>query len=260
LYFRRCRMSRPPIGVFNLADVASMLVAIILLPLLYLALPARIVGAILFVGTTSLLYFTWEAVLKARWAVWAAALVMAVADVAAAWRYGTGSPEFHAVNNVVLVVAIVGVTNLWAQSGMKARDATILGAALIAYDFVATSLLPTTTDLFTRLAGMPFAPVVAWGDADEGVWAAIGMGDLLLATVFPLVMRKAYGRTAGAVAMALALGAIGALFVVGRLGLIVETFPVMIVLGPLMVVQYAYWRRRLGAERTTWQYLEAEPP
>jgi hypothetical protein len=33
----------------------------------------------------------------------------------------------------------------------------------------------------------------------------------------------------------------------------------MVVLGPLMVLQYAYWRRRRGVEHTTWQYLQAEP-
>jgi hypothetical protein len=37
-----------------------------------------------------------------------------------------------------------------------------------------------------------------------------------------------------------------------------QAFPVMIVLGPLMVGQYIYWRR-LGPERTTRQYLLAEP-
>jgi hypothetical protein len=36
--------------------------------------------------------------------------------------------------------------------------------------------------------------------------------------------------------------------------------PVMTGLGPLMVLQYAYWRRKRGQERTTWQYLRAEPP
>ncbi len=36
-------------------------------------------------------------------------------------------------------------------------------------------------------------------------------------------------------------------------------FPVMIVLGPLMVAQYLFWRRRKGPERKTWQYLQAEP-
>jgi hypothetical protein len=33
----------------------------------------------------------------------------------------------------------------------------------------------------------------------------------------------------------------------------------MIVVGPLMILQYAWWSRRLGPERTTWQCLQAEP-
>jgi hypothetical protein len=37
------------------------------------------------------------------------------------------------------------------------------------------------------------------------------------------------------------------------------TLPAMIVLGPLMVAQYLFWERRLGGERTTWQYQQAEP-
>jgi hypothetical protein len=35
--------------------------------------------------------------------------------------------------------------------------------------------------------------------------------------------------------------------------------PLMTGLGPLMVLQYAYWVRRRGQERTTWEYLQAEP-
>ena len=38
-YFRRYAMTRPPLGVFSLADIAIMLVSIILVPFLYLALP-----------------------------------------------------------------------------------------------------------------------------------------------------------------------------------------------------------------------------
>ena len=34
----------------------------------------------------------------------------------------------------------------------------------------------------------------------------------------------------------------------------------MVVLGPLLVAQYALWRIRLGPERRTWQYLEVEAP
>jgi hypothetical protein len=36
------------------------------------------------------------------------------------------------------------------------------------------------------------------------------------------------------------------------------TIPAMVALGPLTVAQYLGWRRR-GRERTTWEYLQAEP-
>jgi hypothetical protein len=85
------------------------------------------------------------------------------------------------------------------------------------------------------------------------------LGDLLLASAFPLVMRKAFGLAAGMTALAINLGVIGVLLVLPTLGIVHRTFPVMIVLGPLMVAQYAYWRRRRGAERMMWQYWQAEP-
>ena len=37
------------------------------------------------------------------------------------------------------------------------------------------------------------------------------------------------------------------------------TLPAMVVLGPLIVVQYRYWVGRQGPERTTQQYVRAEP-
>ena len=35
-------------------------------------------------------------------------------------------------------------------------------------------------------------------------------------------------------------------------------FPVMIVLGPLTVLQYLYWSHKQGEERATWHYLWPE--
>ena len=43
------------------------------------------------------------------------------------------------------------------------------------------------------------------------------------------------------------------------LRLVQVTLPAMVALGPLMVAQYLFWARRLGTERTTWQYQQAEP-
>jgi len=90
-------------------------------------------------------------------------------------------------------MAIVGITNLWAQSGMNARNVALLAGVLAIYDVIVTSLLTQTADLFGRLFGLPLAPILAWPIGPGSEWLGIGMGDMLLATVFPLVMRKAFG-------------------------------------------------------------------
>ena len=251
-YFRRYQVSRPPIGVFNMQDIAIMILLIILVPLLYLILPLWLTAALLLLVALSILYFTWEPLLQVRWAIWLAAVTLLVVDSVAAFL-GTRQNAFFAVNNAVLLMMVVGITNLWAQSGMKARDMALLGVLLALYDFIATVQLPLMGELLARLSDLPLAPLVAWSGGNT--MPSIGLGDLLLATVFPLVMRKAFGRSAGLIALVLNLVAIGTLLALPLQG----GFPLMMVLGPLMGLQYLYWRRRRGQERTTWHYLLEEP-
>jgi hypothetical protein len=257
-YFRRYALSRPPIGVFNLWDIAVMIGGIVLVPYLYLILPIWLVVSLLALGMLSVPYITWEPILRARWAVWLMTLVLLAADIGVALWYGPATRLFSAVNNIVLIVAIVGITNLWAQSGMKARDVAVLAGVLAIYDVIVTWQLTQTADLFSRLFGLPLAPIIAWTLGD-GQWLGIGMGDMLLAAVFPLVMRKAFGRAAGMASLASNLSLLVILLTVAVLSRVQVLFPVMILLGPLMIVQFAYWRWRAGPERTTRQYQQAEP-
>jgi len=141
---------------------------------------------------------------------------------------------------------------------MRARDAAILGGALTVYDLIATSYLPLMGELFERVADLPFAPIVGWTAGPDGGSVGIGLGDLLVATVFPLVMRKAYGRAAGLTGLIVCCALLAIVFAIGALGA-VAIFPVMALLGPAIVIQYAWWARRRGAERTTRQYLLMEP-
>jgi len=109
LYFRRYAMSRIPIGVFNLADIAIMIGAVILVPFLYLLLPLWIVAGLLALASVSLLYFTWEPVLRSVWAVWLVTILLAGADLITALLLGIGPVWFFAVNNAVLVISVAGV-------------------------------------------------------------------------------------------------------------------------------------------------------
>jgi hypothetical protein len=258
-YFRRFQVNRPPVGVINLGDVALLLTMIVVMPALYLVLPLWVVTAVLAVGMLSALYIGLEPILPRAWLVLIACFALVGADVALALTRGVISEPFLLVNNVVMVIAIVGGTSLWAQSGMKARGVAVLAGALAIYDGVATLRFSIMTDVLNRLSALPLFPVVAWGLDNPRTSLRIGLGDLLLATVFPLVMRKAFGRTAGIVAVATGIVVPVVMLAMVATATGPTTIPVMAVMGPLMVMQYIAWHRARGRERTTWQYLQAEP-
>jgi len=256
-YFRRYQLPRPPIGVLNHTDILVMIIAIVALPFLYLILPLWVVASFFMLSALSVLYFAFQPVLQRRWLVWLVALLLVVVDGVAVSLFGSGENAYFLVNNLVLLALVVGIANLWAQSGVTARDMVFLGVALALYDFVATAQSPLMVSLVGRLSSLPFAPVIAWNSA--GVTLILGLGDLLIASAFPLVMRKAFGQRAGGIALALTL-----LTITLTLTILVaypqrQGFPVMTVLGPLMVAQFLYWRWRTGHERTTKQYVLDEP-
>ena len=257
LYFRRCTVSHPPIGVINLWDVAFLLAAIVVVPYLYLGLPTWLVTVMLLLGMASLLYVLVEPILRGAFLAGGVTALIVAADIFAAWRYGTAGIPFLVVNNAILIAAAVGFGNLWAQGGMPARALAVLAGALAVYDFIFTARLSLMGDLFTGLAAAPFAPILAW-PTGGGQWVGLGLGDLIIITLAPLVMCKAYGRSAGASAIVINTLVVALLLLLLATGIQVS-FAVMVLLGPLIVLQYLYWNRRRGVERTTRQYLQAEP-
>src|SRR5262245_31084851 len=142
LYFRSYAIPRPPIGVFNLWDVVFILGGVILVPYLYLLLPEGVVVGLLGLGALGILYFTLEPILHSRLFIWLVIGIIFGEDIGAALWFGKQSAAFFAVNNIVQLLVAVGITNTWAQSGMKVRDAVILGGLLVGYDVLFTSMLP----------------------------------------------------------------------------------------------------------------------
>lgn len=256
-YFRRYRMPRAPIGVMTLGDVLVLLAGTVFLPLLYLVMPAWLVAAVLALGTYGIVQMLLEPVVPAPILSWLVAGSLVGANVFLATRGDSANLAYLAVNDLTLILIVVGATNLWAQSGLRARDLAVLAAALTAYDLIATALLPLTVELITRLATLPFTPLMAWPIGD-GAWLGLGLGDLLLAALGPLVLRKAFGKTAGLVALVIAVASIGVVLTLPLFGLLRGAFPVMVVLGPLLVGQYVFWLRHKGVERSTAAYRAAE--
>jgi hypothetical protein len=259
LYFRRIRMNRPPIGVVNLRDALVLVGPLILMPYLYLALPLIAVTSLLAVIVLTALTMTLEPLVANAPILWLGCLALVGADIAVARAEGVTSAQFLLLNDVTMCAVVIGAASLWAQSGMKAREIAILAAVLTFYDLIATWHLGVMTDVFQRLGQLPLVPVVAWGIGNPHTSLRLGLGDLLMLTVAPLVLRKAFGLRAAAVAYGSSVTVVTVLLSLLSAQIITVSIPVMGVLGPMIVVQYWYWRRATGTERSTREYLRAEP-
>jgi hypothetical protein len=118
-----------------------------LVPYCYHLFPLWLVAGLLLLVTLSVLYFVWEPMLHTAGQAWSVVLTLLVADSGSALLIGTRDNRFFAINNVVLVMVVIGITNLLAQSGIKARDVVVLSALVAVYDFIATAQLPLTNNL-----------------------------------------------------------------------------------------------------------------
>ncbi|WP_440098474.1 hypothetical protein [Streptosporangium sp. H16] len=248
LYFLRVRMERPPVGVYTLGDVMIMMTAVLVIPVVYLALPSSAVATVLGLMTVFAIQMTLAPLLSGR-------VALLVAFGAAALDlvlFLSGSSAATAWNNVLLLILVIGVCNLYVQSGIKARDVAVFALLLAGYDLVATALLPTMGDFLRKVIDLPFAPVFAWWGGPQPM--VIGLGDVLMFVLWTLVAFKAFGREAGWSAAGVSLALAATLVLAMRTGLLTEPFPLMVPAGPLMALQYLFWRRVRGPERTTAAY------
>jgi hypothetical protein len=243
LYCRRVTVDRPPVGVITLTDGLVLVTVLVTMPYVYLALPLAVVTLLLAAAVLAALHLVLQPLLRPPALLWAACLGVIGLDVGLGLVAGVASRPFLLVNNAVLATVVVGAATLWAQSGMRARDVAVLAVLLPAYDVIATWQLTVMSDVFARLGKLPLVPVLAWGLPDPETALRLGLGDLLLLTVWPLVFRTAFGRRAGLVALGTGLAAVAVVLTLLATGAVVGAIPVMIVIGPLIAGQYVLWRR-----------------
>ncbi|MGA8113678.1 MAG: hypothetical protein WCA46_08455 [Actinocatenispora sp.] len=250
-YFHHVRVERPPVGVFNLRDVVFSFVVLVVVPPLYLRLPRQLIGTILVLFGIALLYIMLTPLVR-RPAAMAVALTLAGGEVALELTGRSGSALFVGLNDLVLLLLVVGVCNTWAQSGIRARDTAVFAGAVMLYDVVATGLLPTTLEFATRLQSLPFAPTMGWGSGTAAVFT--GLGDLLFIVLWPLVAEKAYSVAAGRAAMAVTLGCVGTITALFQFQILTTPIPGMVLMGPAVIVHYLFLRHRHRQEHTAGEY------
>ncbi|MBC2877604.1 MULTISPECIES: hypothetical protein [Streptomyces] len=252
-YFRAVRTPRPPVGVFNGADIFVMMGFVLALPYLYLALPGAVLPAVLAVAFAGGLSVGYQPVIgdgRLRWAL-IAALIAAVLGTHLA--FGDTAAPYWIANSCVVGLVVVSATNISVQGGMRLRNVAWFLLALTAYDAFFAWVVPLTEELSDAVQGYPFAPAAGLRVGDD-LGAVLGMGDLLAYALFTTAAYKAYGKAGlrtGIVLVVLfgAVAPVAALHIVGAVtGHAATLIPAQVFFGPAAFTGHLLLRRR-GPER-----------
>ena len=264
LYFQRVRLERPAIGVFNTRDVVIVGFFILILPFLYILLPLYLVTGLLVVTFIGASYITLSPLLPAR-ILWPAIALFIIADIYVTTSFlGTNSgwQLYWVINSAIVLVAAIGVSNLYVQGGMRFRHVAWFIAFLTVYDAFFSLVIPISVRLADTFEGRPLDPAVGFR-----MWAFggdVGLGDLLVFGLFTIAAYKGYGRK-GAITALIAIPIFGA-FIPGMVPLILSAFvrqgigivvPVQAIFGPVAILLY-YWLSRSGPERSMAEWFKVQ--
>jgi hypothetical protein len=265
-YFRKVRLERPAIGVFNGRDIVILFGFIVTLPVLYLFLPPIVLTIFLVITFVSALSIGYRPVLPAI-VLWPAiGLLIGTNILVARNLLGTtrGWQLYWGMTSVAVLLAAVAVANLYVQGGMRLRHVAWFALGLAVYDPIFSFVIPLTARLADAFAGFPLDPSIGFRVGLDS--ANIGIGDLLVYSAFTVAAYKAYGRRGaklsfglvtvfGALAPSLAPLVITAV-VRGNVGVVV---PAQLFFGPAAFVGYKVLARS-GPERSmrAWRTAAAD--
>lgn len=210
LYYRRVRLERPAIGTFNSRDMVALSIFIVALPVLYLALPQRVLTGFLILTFSSALSIALRPILAARHRrILIPALIGS--EILVTYRLlGTtgGLKLYWLLTSTIMLLAAMGVSNLYVQGGLRLRQVAWFTVFLAAYDAFFTLVIPLTPQLAMAFEGRPLNASIGWATGRYS--ANIGLGDLLVYGLFITAAYKAFGRRG-------AVWSLGTIFLFGAL-------------------------------------------
>ncbi len=263
-YFRRVRMERPAVGTFNSRDVVILLVFIGILPFVYGWLPVPLVTCLLAVTFASALYIGYRSLLGPA-GIWLGIGLLFGFNIWSSHHFmGTipGWQVWYAEQSIMVGLAAVAVSNLYVQGGMKLRHVAWLSLGLAGYDVAFAGYYPLTGRLIARYITHPLTPVLGmrFGEVDY----AVGLGDLLVYSLFFVAAYKAYGARAAAIAASViaVMGGFATAFIPFLFNFtnanLDEAVPAQSLFGPAAFVTYLWMKRHYGRERTMAEYLASQ--
>jgi hypothetical protein len=263
-YFRRMRMERPAIGTFNARDVVFLLVVIGVLPFVYGWLPVPVVTCLLALTFGSALYIGYRPLLGPV-GIWLGLGLLVGFNIWTSYHLmGTlpGWQVWFTEQSVAVMLVAIAVCNLYVQGGMKLRHVAWMSLVLAGYDAIFATYYPLAGGLIARYLTHPLTPIVGMRFGLDDY--AIGLGDLLVYSLFFVAAYKAYGARAATIAAGVIVIMGG--FVTAYIPLLHnfqnanldDLVPAQSLFGPAAFVTYLWMKRHYGRERTMAEYLAGE--
>jgi len=257
-------MERPPVGTFNGRDIVILLAFIVTLPFLYALLPNWLITCLLVITFASSLFIGYRPLLGATGAWLGIGLLIGLNIWTSHHLMGTtgGWQLWWAELSVLVGLGSIAVANLYVQGGMKLRHVAWLSLGLAGYDILFASYYPLTGRLIARYITHPFTPVVGmrFGEVDY----AVGLGDLLVYSLFFVAAYKAYGAQAARIAavVIVVMGGFATAFIPFLFNLSNANLDILIpaqsLFGPVAFLTYLWMKRHYGRERTMAEYLASQ--
>jgi hypothetical protein len=260
-YFRRVRLERPAVGRFNGRDVLFLYGFLVVLPVVYLAIPKWAVTSLLALTFVVALSIGFRQLINPT-VLWIGIGALVGANI---WighhMLGTlfGWTLYWAGISVLVVLAAISVANLYVQGGMQLRHVSYFALGLAVYDGIFTLIWPVTNYLVREFVGFPLYP--ATGMRIFYNEAVIGLGDLLVYGAFIIAAYKAYGRRALRLAWTLVL--VFGTLVPPLSGLLINyidsradiIIPAQMWFGPAAFLGFLWLRKKYGRERTMAEFM-----
>ncbi len=261
-YFRRVTLDRPAIGAFNSRDLVILAGFIVVLPVLYLAVPGPVLIGFLILTFGSALGIGLRPIMPARYRRVLIPALIGGEILVTETVFGTarGLELYWVLTSLIVLVAAMGVSNLYVQGGLRLRQIAWFTVFLAVYDLIFSTVIPLTPKLAAAFEGRPLNASIGWA---AGRYSAnIGLGDLLVYGLFVTAAYKAFDRR-GAVWAFVTIFLFGALApsaaplvlarFIGSKGIVV---PAQLFFGPAAFAVTAGLYRR-HPERTTSEWLRA---
>ena len=210
LYYRRVRLERPAIGTFNSRDVVLLSFFIVLLPILYLALPQTLLTGFLVLTFSSALGIGLRPLLAARYRRVLIPTLIGGEIMVTYSLLGTtmGLKLYWLLTSTIMLIAAMSISNLYVQGGLRLHQVAWFAVFLAVYDLFFSLVIPLTPQLAMAFEGRPLNASIGW--ASGGFSANIGLGDLLVYGLFTAAAYKGFGKRG-------AVSAFATIFVFGAL-------------------------------------------